>query len=456
MTSLNAVVQRFPNAISFAPGWPSDRFCKPTEALADIERWVSHRAATLGVPVAAVEASLGQYGDTAGMIRDLLARHLDLDLGIHANESDIVVTTGAQEAMLIAALALLEPATDSLLVSDPSYIGITGIATLLDIPIYPVSSGSEGLRVDAVARAVRAVMASGRRPRALYDVPDFHNPLGSCMPIDARRELLALAEQVGMMILEDNPYGAFAYDHSPLPTLKALDSAGAVLYIGTFAKTLFPGLRIGYLVAGQEVAGTSQSLAAVLATVKSLTTVNTSPILQAAAGAALLQRGGSLRPLVEVRMQFYRGNRDCMLAALSREFPSGAPWAAGVEWNKPTGGFFIVMTLPFEFSAEELERCARDFGVIVSPMIYFALSAGRACQIRLSFSYVDAPVIDEGVRRLATFVRDEVRRARAPQAASAPRVHRESDIPATESSEQLIELREQFERQPTIEPHGRS
>lgn len=411
MTSLNEVVHRFPNAISFAPGWPSNRFFKPVEALADIERWVNHRAVALGVPVAVVEASLGQYGNPAGMIHDLLARHLELDLCIHANESDIVVTAGAQEAMLIAALALLEPATDTLLVSDPSYIGITGIANLLDIPIYPVPSGSDGLRVDAVADAVRAVAAGGRRARALYDVPDFHNPLGSCMPVDQRRELLALAKQIGMMILEDNPYGPFAYDHSPLPTLKSLDNAGAVLYLGTFSKTVFPGLRIGYLVAGQQVAGTSHSLATVLATVKSLTTVNTSPILQAAAGAALLRHGGSLSPLVEACLPFYRENRDRILAALSREFSSGEAWADGVEWNKPTGGFFVVMTLPFEFTAKELERCARDYGVIVSPMMYFALSAGRACQIRLSFSYVDAPFIDDGVRRLAAFVRDEVRRA---------------------------------------------
>ena len=93
----------------------------------------------------------------------------------------------------------------------------------------------------------------GRRPRALYDVPDFNNPLGTRMPVEARRELLALAREQEMLIWEDNPYGMFSYDGPPLPTLKALDEHGVVIYMGSFSKTLFPGLRLGYLVADQQV-----------------------------------------------------------------------------------------------------------------------------------------------------------------------------------------------------------
>jgi (S)-3,5-dihydroxyphenylglycine transaminase len=409
MTFLNEVVQRFPRAISFAPGRPSDRFLDVEKALGAVDRWVDYRVECTGRPRADVLCGLGQYGNTAGIIQDLLARHLTADLGIDVPESSIVVTTGCQEAMLIAALTLLDPATDTLLVSDPSYIGMTGVAELLGIPVHPVCAGPEGLEAQSVEDAIRAVIRSGRRPRALYDVPDFNNPLGTCMPVAARRELLSVVDQFGVLILEDNPYGAFAYDHPPRPTLKALDTTQSVVYLGSFAKTLFPGLRIGFLVADQQVDGSSgpELLARSMTTVKSLTTVNTSPVTQALVGAALLEHNGSLAPVVNSRLGHYRENRDRMLAALAQRFGGGDGATPRVVWNRPAGGFFIVVTLPFEFGAEELERCAGEYGVIVAPMRYFALSPGREREVRLSFSYVDPAAIEEGIRRFACFLRDE-------------------------------------------------
>ncbi|MGH7618597.1 MAG: Ldh family oxidoreductase [Gemmatimonadaceae bacterium] len=438
MTFLNEVVQRFPHAISFAPGRPSDRFLNVEDAVGRLERWADYRARVSGQSPRAVMSSLGQYGNTAGIIQELLSRHLAVDLSIHADEASIVVTTGCQEAMLIAALTLLEPSRDTLLVSDPSYIGMTGVAELAGVPVHPVPTGADGLRAETVVEAIHEVRRSGRRPRALYDVPDFNNPLGTCMPVEARRELLAVAGPHDLLILEDNPYGAFAYDHLSLPTLKALDTARSVVYLGSFAKTLFPGLRIGYMVADQEIADGGGPLSRAFTTVKSLTTVNTSPITQAMVGAALLEHDGSLASVVEARLPHYRRNRDGMLAALARAFAGDQ--ARGVSWNHPTGGFFLVITLPFEFGSEQLERCARDFGVIVSPMRYFALSPGRERQVRLAFSYVDATAIDEGIHRFAAFVNDEIEQLRwrtvvAPSAAAPT-----ADAPAHESLDALLGL----------------
>lgn len=413
MTFLNEVVQRFPDAISFAPGRPRDQFFDVGSALDRMEDWVSYQAAASGRSAAAVLTSLGQYGNTAGVIQDLLVRHLAVDHDIHVAPDAILVTTGCQEAMLIAALGLLEPATDTLLVSDPAYVGITGIAQLLGIPIHPIPCGEYGLDPERVLQAIRVVAESGRRPRALYDVPDFHNPLGTCMPLEARRELLRIAVRHDLVILEDNPYGAFAYDNPPLPTLKALDTTGNVIYLGSFAKTLFPGLRIGYLVADQMVAGTAGRLAAALTTVKSFTTVNTSPITQALVGAALLANDGSLARHVEAKLPVYRSSRDRMVAALHAELGGDAPVTSGTTWNHPSGGFFIVVHLPFPFGREQLERCAREYGVIVTPMSFFALTPGRERDVRLSFSYADDAAINEGVRRFASFVRAESARPSA-------------------------------------------
>jgi (S)-3,5-dihydroxyphenylglycine transaminase len=406
MNFLNEVVLRHPGAVSFAPGRPTERYFDVEGSLARVAPYVEHRAAELGWPTAAVWNDLGQYNRTNGILQPLIARQLALDEGIRAAPDSIVVTHGCQEGMVILLLALLDPATDVLLVSDPTYIGIPGLAKMMAVPMRPVPTGERGLDPAAVAAAIDEVRRSGRRPRALYDIPDFNNPLGTRMPVEARRELLALARANGMLLFEDNPYGMFAYDGDPLPTLKALDEHGVVIYMGSFSKTLFPGLRLGFLVTGQEVvtpSGARVPLAAELSKVKSLTTVTTSPLVQAVAGGILLDNGGSLRPLVREKLPFYRANRDRMLACLEESFGGLAP---AVRWNRPAGGFFLTVDLPFAFGEAEVEACARDYGVIVCPMSFFALSGGRERQVRLSFSYVTPEQIEEGVRRFARFVRE--------------------------------------------------
>ncbi|HSG40499.1 MAG TPA: PLP-dependent aminotransferase family protein, partial [Thermoanaerobaculia bacterium] len=271
------------------------------------------------------------------------------------------------------------------------------------LPLIPVPTGERGLEPEAVLGGIAEARRRGLRPRALYDIPDFNNPLGTRMPLEARRALLALAREHGMLVWEDNPYGLFSYDGPPLPTLKALDEHGVVVYMGSFSKTLFPGLRLGYLVADQTVAlpsGERRLLAAELSKVKSLTTVNTSTVIQAIAGGILLEAGGSLRPLMDEKLPFYRANRDHMLACLEE----GLGGVEGVRWNRPEGGFFLTVTLPFDFTDDRLTECARDHGVIVCPMSFFALTAGRERQVRLSFSYVTGEQIEEGVRRFSRFV----------------------------------------------------
>ena len=406
MNFLNEVVLRYPQAVSFAPGRPAERHFDVEGSLRQVPRYVEHRTAETGWPSAAVWNDLGQYNKTNGIINGLVARQLELDEGIRADPASIVVTVGCQEGMVLLLLALFEPG-DVLLVSDPTYIGITGLATFLGIPMVRIPTGEDGLVPGGVAAAFVVVRRSGRRPRAVYDIPDFNNPLGTRMPLPARRELLRIAREQEVLIFEDNPYGMFAYDGDPLPTLKAMDEDRVVIYMGSFSKTLYPGLRVGYLVADQEVVSPRgrTSLAAELSKVKSLTTVTSSPVVQAVVGAALLDNGGSLRRLVEGKLPFYRGNRDCMVAALERELGG----LAGVHWNRPEGGFFLTLTLPFDFDEECLQSCARDHGVIVCPMSFFSLASGREREVRLSFSYVTPEQIEEGIRRFAAFVKGRVK-----------------------------------------------
>lgn len=400
MNFLNEVVSAYPEAISFAPGRPVESFFNVESSVREIRRYVDHRAAQTGGAPAKIFESLGQYGKTKGIIADLIARQLATDEMISIDPESILVTNGAQEAMAIALLALFEPARDVLLASEPNYIGITGMAAILGIEVWPVPCGDDGTDPEELQRAIVAVRAAGKNPRGFYDIPDFHNPLGACMPLTSRRRILEIARECEVLIIEDNAYGMFRYEGERLPSLRSLDTNDLVLYMGTFSKTLFPGLRVGYLGA------TGSQLADELSKVKSLTTVNTSPILQAIVGGILLESSFSLAGLCDRKVQFYRQNRDQMVNALERTFGADKVLGSSVRWNRPNGGFFLTMTLPFDFDEDLLRRCARDYGVIVCPMAFFSHARERRQQIRMSFSYVLPAEIDNGVDRLFAFIRD--------------------------------------------------
>lgn len=409
MNFLNEVVSEYPEAISFAPGRPAESLFTIERDLAERDRFVRYRAEKLGVSTGRALADLAQYNRTKGVIHELVARHLELDEGIAVDPEAIVVTDGCQEGMTILLAGLFDPATDALLSADPTYIGITGMARILGVPVVPVASDGDGVTVEGVVAAIESARARGKRPRALYLVPDFSNPLGGSLPVERRHRLLALAARHGMLVFEDNPYGMFAYDGAPAPTMKSLDREARVIYLGTFSKTVFPGLRVGYLVADQRVEPSGALLADELSKVKSLATVNTSPLLQAVVGGLLLAHGGSIRPLVEEKLPYYRTNRDRMLERLEDAF-GGEP---GITWNRPAGGFFLTVDLPFRFDEACLRAAAAEHGVVVCPMSLFSLEPGREHQIRLSFSYVTVDQIDDGVTRLARFVRDQAARSPA-------------------------------------------
>jgi (S)-3,5-dihydroxyphenylglycine transaminase len=402
MNFLNEAVLNHPDAISFAPGRPLETLFNVRTHVEGIAHYVADVAH--GRSVDTVWRELGQYNRTNGIIGELVAAHLKIDEGIEVGPDAVMITVGAQEAMAVLAAGLFEAGRDILLVSDPTYIGFSGLARLLGIRVEPVASGDAGLEPATVEAAIVDAARRGR-VRALYDIPDFNNPLGTTLPLPQRLELLETCRRHGVLIIEDNPYGMFAYDGDRLPTLKALDRDGTVLYIGSFSKTLFPGLRVGYLVADQAMARSGHTLARELSKVKSLLTVNTSPISQAIAAGALLEHGCSLRVIVEPKRARFLRNRNALLAALDRHFEG---LEGVVSWNRPHGGLFLTMTLPFAFGAEEVRRCAADYGVVVCPMQFFCLASDRRRQIRLSFSYVEESRIERGVASLGRFVRDTI------------------------------------------------
>jgi (S)-3,5-dihydroxyphenylglycine transaminase len=323
-----------------------------------------------------------------------------------------MVTNGAQEGMAILAAGLFDLQQDVLLVADPTYNGMTGIASILGVEQCPVPTNEEGMDFALLQVAFEQVRGQGKKPRALYLVPDFSNPTGTTMPLQVRQRLLELAREQEMLIIEDNPYGMLGYDDEPLPTLKALDRHGVVIYLGTFAKLLIPGVRVGFMIADQRVTATAQVpehlLAQELSKVKSLISVNTSPLAQAIVGGMLLEQQCSLKNFIQERISFYRHNRDQMLQSLEKYFKVDPLLTDIVSWNHPHGGFFLTMTLPFAMTPELLQQCAEMYGVICCPMSYFSFLPGHDQEIRLSFSVVSPAEIEEGIQRLWQFVRAHI------------------------------------------------
>jgi (S)-3,5-dihydroxyphenylglycine transaminase len=413
MNFLNEITGRFPDAVSFAPGRPYEGFFETEDVFTHIRRYLDHLRES-GVGEDGVRTAVYQYGPTTGLIRDLIADSLRKDEGIDVPPASIVVTVGAQEAMLLTLRALFADPRDVLLVASPCYVGITGAAELLDIPLTEVVEREDGLSVADVEAAVRAARDEGRRPRAFYVVPDHSNPSGNSLPLRTRTELLELAERYGLILLEDTPYRLVSAGER-LPTLKSLDHGRRVVHLGSYSKTAFPGARIGFVIADQRVrdaSGATSLLADELAKIKSMVTVNTPPLSQAAIAGMLLASDGRLSQLNTGPAAHYGDALRVTLEQLARRFPETRRHESGVSWNEPDGGFFLTVRVPFVADDSALLRSAREHAVIWTPMSYFYPNGGGDHAIRLSFSSLSHGEIEEGIARLARFIESETERGR--------------------------------------------
>ncbi|MGW1975517.1 aminotransferase class I/II-fold pyridoxal phosphate-dependent enzyme [Streptomyces sp. NPDC001889] len=419
MNFLNEVTHRYPDAISFAPGRPYDGFFDTEEIITHVRTYLDHLARQGDSPQA-IRTAMYQYGPTAGQIREIIADSLRDDENIDIPAESIVVTVGAQEAMLLVLRALITGPDDVLLVSSPCYVGITGAARLLDIGLSAVDERDSGLHCADLEAAILAERARGRRPRALYVVPDHSNPSGTTMDARTRAELLDLAARHDFLIVEDSPYRMVS-PGPRLPSLKSLDHARRVVHLGSFSKTIFPGARVGFVVADQRVVddtGRTGLLAAELAKIKSMVTVNTSSLSQAAVAGALLAARGRISERNAEAADYYGKALRTTLRSLDHHLPAERREALGVRWNEPTGGFFLTVQVPFRADNEALTRSAQEFGVIWTPMSYFYPQGGGDHTLRLSTSYLTDAQITEGTARLARFIED--RSAGTPGAAARP------------------------------------
>ena len=410
MNFLNEVAERFPSAISLAAGRPTEVFFDRLHGQALVEAFATYEesraTATQG---RSGKASLLQYGRTAGLVADMVAKQLRLDDGIDAAPEQLLITAGCQEAIALCLSALCTESSDVALALNPTYIGFTGAADTLRIPIEPLNAGHN--IAAELEKKIGLLHSQHRRPRVLYLTPEFDNPTGCVIDLDQRIALIDMCARHRIVILEDNPYGMFRYEGTAVPTMMSVDEHGCVIYLSTYSKTICPALRVGAAVLPRRLFGDAEAAAKLHGDIsqrKSFITVNTSQIAQAMVGGLLIKNTFSLRHWIAPAVDLYRTQRDAMLAELELAFGHDD---ASVSWNRPQGGFFLTLQLPFDFQEADVINCATNYGVIVMPMAFFAFDESQNSRVRLAFSSGDATRIEEGVRRLARYVVDRCDKA---------------------------------------------
>lgn len=393
---LNSIAQENPEAISLASGRPDDQQCDLSLIDRGLARYKHHVAGT----EQSLATLLCQYGKTSGIINEIIATYLQVDEGITvSNPESIVVCLGFQEACTLTLLSIFEGG-GVLLVPDPVFSGVTGIAKLLGIKIVPVPMAAF-LDPIALRKIIEELESRGEKTKALYAIPDFSNPTADSLSYDARTAMLSLASEKNFFILEDTAYRYFRYEGEAIASMKSIDSS-RVFLLGSFAKSIFPGVRMGYVVAPQGPG--VMSFSTKLCKAKSLITVNTPALCQAVVAGLLIENDYSLKGLNQPRVLSYTNKRNHMLECLEREFPPKVGGQRTVSWNHPAGGFFINLQLPFAFGYCEMRECAQQFKVIVFPTTLFSLTNEAANQVRLSFSNASAPDVTQAIGRFRAYV----------------------------------------------------
>jgi (S)-3,5-dihydroxyphenylglycine transaminase len=404
MNFLNEITGRYPNAISFAPGRPLEDYFNVEKAFTYVNQYVEYMNTYNHC-----YSSLGQYGNTKGLIGDVICQLIANDEGIIVGQENVLVTVGCQEAICLSLLAFASNPGDVVLVEDPAYVGLVGAAQVFGVEVVGVPTNENGIVVEMLHSIIAKLKKINKIPRLLYVSPDFSNPTGFTSNLQRRIELLNVTRELGLIVLEDNAYSYFFYNDIRVSCLKSLPCSEHVIYLGSFSKSIYPGVRIGFLVADQKVDMGSKcvrNLSDELSKIKSFLTVNSSPINQAIVGGLIIDQQYSLISYTKNLRSQLKSNRDAMLAALTACFPRKESWCESIEWNTPAGGFFITLKLPFNVSDSQLYSCAQKYGVIWTPMSYFYLDECVSNSIRLSFSYVNEIQIIEGIKRLSEFVKE--------------------------------------------------
>ncbi|MEX2221999.1 MAG: PLP-dependent aminotransferase family protein [Candidatus Rokuibacteriota bacterium] len=325
-----------------------------------------------------------QYAPRPGLpeLREWIAQHLDGE-GIRVDADSILVCNGAKQGIELACKLFLEPG-DAIVVTRPTYQSALSVFRGWEAAFVEVGMDADGMIVDELAATLQEREHGGQStPKFVYDVPEFHNPTGVTLSHRRRAALVELAQRHRMLILEDDPYRRIRFAGEPVPPIQALDPAGCVIGLGTFAKLVAPGLRLGWVAANREIVGRMAAMKA---------DGGTSPFTQ----RILIEywRAGRFEADIRERVTTYRAHRDVMAQAVREHLPQAS-------FDLPQGGYYLWLRLPDGVDSDTLATQAEALGVQILPASQFNATPGPRNYVRLAYSYASPSEIVEGVRRLA-------------------------------------------------------
>ncbi len=360
-----------PDTISFAAGNPSP-LTFPMAEMADIAAQLFAERST----------ATFQYGITEGYgpLREQTKAYLAERWRIGAACDELIVTSGAQQAIELAAKVLLNE-HDTLLCEQNSFIGALNAFRSYNLNLVGVAMDDKGMDMaDLEAKLAQT------KARVIYTIPTFHNPCGTVLSDDRRRQLLALAERYDAVVIEDSPYCELRFDGSDVPPVKHYDHDGRVLYCGSYSKTVTPGIRVGYALGHKD-------LIAKMTVAKQVSDVHTNLFFQTVVSHYL--DGGDFAAHIARCNALYAKRRDAMVSALAA-LPQ-------VSFVTPQGGLFLWLRLPEGRVATQVCAAAKEKLLLCVPGNAFALDERADSHfIRLNFSMPDETAIALGVQRLAS------------------------------------------------------
>lgn len=330
-----------------------------------------------------------QYSTTEGYrpLREMIARHTQR-YSVHVSPDNILITSGSQQALDFIGRVFINRG-DYVVVESPTYLGALQAWNAYGAQYISVPSDENGMIVDELEKALRV------GPKFIYVLPNFQNPSGSTMSLERRKKLILLADQYGVPIVEDDPYGQLRYDGDHIPSVVYLDSqyrnendgeySGNVIYLSTFSKLLAPGLRLAWVIAPPEVIRR-------FVMTKQAADLHTASFNQYVAYE--VAKGGFLDEHVKIIRSTYKERRDVMLDMMAEMFPSS------VRWTRPAGGMFLWGMLPEGMDAAKVLKLAIEKKVAFVPGAAFHPNGGGDNTMRLNFSYSNPETIREGITRL--------------------------------------------------------
>ena len=381
MRDLMAVTAR-PEIISLAGGLP-DTSTFPAEDFAALMSRVAVDASAKAL----------QYGPTEGLdeVKDCIVEVMAAE-GMEVDPEDILITTGGQQVIDLVCKTLLDPG-DVVVAEAPTYPGAVPVFVSYEADVVQVEMDDHGMRTDVLVAELDRLEREGRVPKFIYTVPSFQNPAGVTLSLSRRLELVRIAHERELLVLEDNPYGLLRYERKPLPTLFSLDRGNFVIYLGTFSKILSPGLRLGWTSAPPPVLDK-------LNLGKGGVDLCSATISQQFVATYFAER--DWRAYLGTLVDLYRRRRDVMLEALAEYLPHEA------TWTEPNGGLFIWARLPDYIDTTDLLARALRENVAFVPGRAAYLDGRGGSEMRLNFSGISEDDIREGVRRIGKIVREQV------------------------------------------------